>query len=117
MPQNGIEPLTHRVSIYCSTIELLRLYWNKRIRTLTCSRQKRMPSRLAIFQKDFYLLIIGLEPIPHKEQILNLSCLPISPNKHVYIYIINIFREKRDSNPRLPARQTGTLPAELFPLK
>ena len=33
------------------------------------------------------LLIIGLEPIPWKEQILNLSCLPFPPNEHCFLGI------------------------------
>ena len=31
------------------------------------------------------LLTIGLEPIPYKEQILSLSCIPISPSKLIRV--------------------------------
>lgn len=46
------------------TIELLKLdyfYWNKRIRTFKYPYQKRMPSHLAIFQKQkFYYSLLDL---------------------------------------------------------
>ena len=36
---------------------------------------------------DIRMLTIGLEPITYKEQILSLSCLPISPSKHRRKYV------------------------------
>ena len=36
---------------------------------------------------DIRMLTIGLEPITYKEQILSLSCLPISPSKHRKKYV------------------------------
>ncbi len=47
-----------------------------------------------------YLLAAGLEPATHREQILSLPCLPISPSEQGLFYSSHFFRAKRDSNPR-----------------
>ena len=50
-----------------------QIFWN------TCFHGKQA---MLFFCQTHLLLTIGLEPITNKEQILSLSCLPISPSKH-----------------------------------
>lgn len=42
-----------------------------------------------------YLLAAGLEPATHREQILSLPCLPISPSEQGLFVIANIFFGQR----------------------
>ena len=77
--------------------------------------------------KRVFVLETGLEPVRtlSVHWILSPTCLPIPPLEQKkfkvkkrktqnHFSLVNLWSEKRDSNPRPPPWQGGALPAELF---